>query len=149
MMLWCSISISDILYCIFFFFFQHSLDNIAQCMYRRAKLLFLSSFWLFFLILSEVIAAAMVVLKLLYVEKNLCSLKRSAITDKNMQADQSWEPQKSVQITGGRMKAERSTVLVEEVVVHFDLGAGFEVVWKQHDRYRHLAQVINLRMINA
>lgn len=46
-------------------------------------------------------------------------------------------------------KAESSTILVEEMVVHFDLGAGFEIVWKQHDRHRHLAQVINLRMINA
>lgn len=45
--------------------------------------------------------------------------------------------------------AERGTVLVEEVVVHFDLGAGFEIVWKQHDRYGHLAQVINLGMSNG
>lgn len=44
---------------------------------------------------------------------------------------------------------EQSTVLIEEVVVDFDLGAGFEVVWEQHDRYRHLAQVINLRMISG
>lgn len=44
---------------------------------------------------------------------------------------------------------ERARSLVEEVVVHFDLGAGFEVVWQQHDRYRHLAQVINLHMING
>ena len=52
---------------------------------------------------------------------------------------------------GSRMQAaiERSTVLVEEVVADFDLGGGFEVVWKQHDRYRHLAQVINLRMITS
>lgn len=44
---------------------------------------------------------------------------------------------------------EQSTVLIEEVVVDFDLGAGFEVVWEQHDRYGHLAQVINLRMISG
>lgn len=43
-------------------------------------------------------------------------------------------------------RVEWSTVLVEEVVADFDLGAGFEVVWKQHDRYGHMAQVINLRM---
>lgn len=38
----------------------------------------------------------------------------------------------------------QSSLLVEEVVDDFDLGAGFEVVWKQHDRYRHLAQVVHL-----
>lgn len=32
------------------------------------------------------------------------------------------------------------------MVDDFDLGAGFEVVWKQHDRYGHLAQVVHLRM---
>lgn len=47
-----------------------------------------------------------------------------------------------------RQRERCSTVLVEEVVAHFDLGAGFEVIWKQHDRYGHLAQVINLRMIS-
>lgn len=30
------------------------------------------------------------------------------------------------------------TVLVEEVVVDFDLGVGFEVIRQQHDRNRHL-----------
>lgn len=44
---------------------------------------------------------------------------------------------------------EQSTLLVEAVVHHFDLRVGFEVVREQHDRYRHLAQVINLRMING
>lgn len=52
-----------------------------------------------------------------------------------------------MQSTGsGADAAEQSSLLVEEVVDDFDLGAGFEVVWKQHDRYRHLAQVIHLRM---
>lgn len=53
---------------------------------------------------------------------------------------------------GGYLQADREqrgAVLVEEVVVHFDLGAGFEIVWKQHDRYGHLAQVINLGMNNG
>lgn len=47
-----------------------------------------------------------------------------------------------------KRQMEQSTVLVEEVVDDFDLGAGFEVVWEKHDRYRHLAQVINLRVTN-
>lgn len=50
-------------------------------------------------------------------------------------------PQTSMQITGTGMEAqaeEHSTVLVEELVDHFDFGASFEVVWKQHDRHRHL-----------
>lgn len=48
-----------------------------------------------------------------------------------------------------RTEQRGARLLVEEVVVHFDLGAGFEIVWQQHDRYRHLAQVINLHMING
>lgn len=70
---------------------------------------------------------------------NRCSLKRSAVTDKNTQADKQQD----------EGPCSGSTVLVEEVVVHFDLGAGSEVVWKQHDGHRHLAQVINLRMISG
>lgn len=50
---------------------------------------------------------------------------------------------------GGLCEQRGARSLVEEVVVHFDLGAGFEIVWQQHDRYRHLAQVINLHMING
>lgn len=36
------------------------------------------------------------------------------------------------------------SVLVEEVVADFDLGAGSEVVWQQHDGHGDLAQVVNL-----
>lgn len=36
------------------------------------------------------------------------------------------------------------TILVEEVVADFDLAAGSEVVWQQHDGHGHLAQVVNL-----
>lgn len=35
--------------------------------------------------------------------------------------------------------------LVEEVVVDFDLSVGFEIIRQQHDRNRHLAQIINLQ----
>lgn len=120
-------------------------------------MLFLASFWLLSVLLLVVIAVRCGKLKgFVRVEKHGIPLKGSVISDKHMQVNESQEPEKSVQITGSRVKvpavrrrAERSTVLVEEVVVHFDLGAGFEVVRKQHDRYRHLAQVINLRMING
>lgn len=48
-----------------------------------------------------------------------------------------------------RTKQRGARLLVKKVIVHFNLGAGFEIVWQQHDRYRHLAQVINLHMING
>lgn len=35
-------------------------------------------------------------------------------------------------------------LLVEQVVVHFDLAVGFKVVWHQHHWYRHVAQLVNL-----
>lgn len=35
-------------------------------------------------------------------------------------------------------------LLVEKVVVDFDLGVGFEVVRQQHDRDRHLVEIIDL-----
>lgn len=52
-----------------------------------------------------------------------------------------------VQSEGPPLAGGAVTVLVEEVVVDFDLGAGSEVVWQQHDGHGHLAQVVNLRMI--
>lgn len=36
-------------------------------------------------------------------------------------------------------------LLVEEVVVDFDLAVGLEVVGQQHDRNRDLVQVVDLR----
>lgn len=36
-------------------------------------------------------------------------------------------------------------LLVEEVVVDFDLGVGLEVIGQQHDRNRHLVQIIYLQ----
>lgn len=36
-------------------------------------------------------------------------------------------------------------LLVEEVVVDFDLSVGFEVIGQQHDRNRHLVEIINLQ----
>lgn len=36
-------------------------------------------------------------------------------------------------------------VLVEEVVVDFDLGVGLEVIRQQHDRDWHLVQIIDLQ----
>lgn len=36
-------------------------------------------------------------------------------------------------------------LLVEEVVVDFDLAVGLEVVRQQHDRNRDLIQVVDLR----
>lgn len=52
-----------------------------------------------------------------------------------------------VQSEGPPLAGGAVTVLVEEVVVDFDLGAGSEVVWQQHDGHGYLAQVVNLRMI--
>lgn len=34
---------------------------------------------------------------------------------------------------------------VEKVIVHLDLGAGLKVIWQQHHRGRHLAELIDLR----
>lgn len=38
-----------------------------------------------------------------------------------------------------------SVLLVEEVIVNFDLSVGFEIVRQQHDRNRHLAEIIDLQ----
>lgn len=35
--------------------------------------------------------------------------------------------------------------LVEEVVVHLDLGVGFKVIWHKHDGNLNMAQLIDLR----
>lgn len=43
---------------------------------------------------------------------------------------------------------EGSTLLVEEVVIDFDLGIGLEVIWKQHHRDWNMAQVINLQTMD-
>lgn len=73
-------------------------------------------------------------------EVNRCSRKRGLqALIRSVQADK-------VQSEGPPAGAA-VTVLVEEVVVDFDLGAGSEVVWQQHDGHGHLAQVVNLRMI--
>lgn len=36
-------------------------------------------------------------------------------------------------------------LLVEEVVVDFDFGVGFKVIRQQHNRNRHLVQIIDLQ----
>ncbi len=41
--------------------------------------------------------------------------------------------------------ASSCVLLVEEVVVDFDLGVGFEVIRQQHDGNRHLVEVIDLK----
>ena len=43
----------------------------------------------------------------------------------------------------------KAGLLVEEVVVDFDLGVGFEVIWEQHDRDRYLAEIINLKAVDT
>lgn len=37
-----------------------------------------------------------------------------------------------------------SVLLVEEVVVDFDFSVGFKVIRQQHNRNRHLVQIIDL-----
>lgn len=36
------------------------------------------------------------------------------------------------------------SLLVEEVVVHFDFGIGLEVIWHEHDGYLNMTQLIYL-----
>lgn len=43
-----------------------------------------------------------------------------------------------------RPPSTASVLLVEEVVGHFDLGVGLEVVGQQHDGHGNLVQIVNL-----
>lgn len=40
-------------------------------------------------------------------------------------------------------------LLVEKVVVDFDLSVGFKVIGQQHDRNRHLVEIIDLQRIKT